>query len=110
MCYCDGTAPAIYEADIVKARKSWRCCECLDLIAIGEKYERVNGLWEGHWSRFETCMDCVSMRDELECSCYPHGLLMDYIDPRGSERAATWHERREANYQRLQGERLAATT
>jgi len=50
------------------ARKSHRCCECDREIAPGEKYERVDGIWEGYPRSYKTCIDCASVRNSLFCS------------------------------------------
>lgn len=105
MCYCDGPQPDIYEATVLKGRKAWRCCECLDDIPVAQRHEHVKGLWEDCWSEFRTCLDCVAMRDESECSCMPHGLMMDHLDERDGPRQAAWLAKRDANYWRLEEER-----
>jgi len=61
----DSEMPSVSRHKLVIARKSHSCCECHRDIAIGERYQRINGCWEGAWSEFKTCMPCVDLRDEL---------------------------------------------
>ena len=107
MCLCDNP-PAIYERHEVKARKPWVCCECLSDIAVGERHEHVKGLWEGHWDEFRTCLRCVKLIADAECSCMPHERLMDYIDERDSPEYAEFHRIRDANYWRRKNEAALA--
>ncbi len=58
-----------------KARKPHRCCECGELINIGETYEQAKGLLAGQWDTFRTCIPCVNMRDDL---C-PGGHFYEYL-------------------------------
>ena len=47
-----------------KARKRHKCCECRKTIQPGEKYQLIEGLWDGDcWDRFKTCAECAEMRD-----------------------------------------------
>jgi len=57
----DGDGPSLYSEKIVTARKEHKCIECNQVILIGEKYEKVDGCWDGSWSHFKTCEDCLSM-------------------------------------------------
>jgi hypothetical protein len=51
-----------------KARKEHTCCECHRTITIGEYYEYVSGCWDGYFSKYKTCLDCVSVRKAFFCS------------------------------------------
>ena len=112
MCCCDYDGPTIYDARDTRARKKHVCSECLRDIGVGETYERVDGLWEGHWSHFATCDDCLLVRkiidDATECFCLCHGQLMDWTDERdfpGVREVADFNRRRKGNYERLRGPR-----
>lgn len=57
----------------VKARVEHRCSECDRKILKGEQYEYVAGSWEGDFSVYKTCGDCLSIRNELFCECWSYG-------------------------------------
>lgn len=61
MCY-----PAVSRCTRPKARDCHQCVECDSTINVGEKYELVEGLWDGEWQRFKTCKTCSSVRQELD--------------------------------------------
>lgn len=48
---------------IVTARKKHTCCECGMCIQIGEQYEYVWSVSDGHQHSYHTCSDCKSIRD-----------------------------------------------
>ncbi len=65
-CYCEeGDMPSVVNTVWRKAIKEHRCCECKDFIRPGERYERTTGLWDGEWSTYNTCGDCVDTRLEV---------------------------------------------
>ena len=83
-CYCDidnGDEPTFYRSTRPVARKEYKCCECGGAIRRGERYERVNGVWDGGMSTFKTCLYClhkldiVSMIHPCFGSCRVHGTL-----------------------------------
>ncbi|OEU66208.1 MAG: hypothetical protein BA863_09200 [Desulfovibrio sp. S3730MH75] len=47
-----------------KARKQHVCCECGSTIDKGEKYQRVEGMWEGDFATFKTCMFCIEAKEK----------------------------------------------
>lgn len=61
----DAEMPSVFSCEYPKARKEHKCCECRRTIAIGEKYEKVKGIWEGKAKRFKTCLPCASLRDDF---------------------------------------------
>lgn len=58
-------APSVYEELVLRARKNHTCEECRGQILKGETYIKISGLWDGHWGRFKTCLDCHHLREEL---------------------------------------------
>lgn len=81
---CDWDPATVYVSVKRKARKSHTCCECRGKIAVGETYELVTGLWEGSWSTFKTCPDCLPVRCALaatedSCGGYLHGGLREEL-------------------------------
>ena len=61
------------------ARKEHICCECGETINPGDKYEQVNGCWDGDWFTFKTCSVCRRIRDDLFNCGYIHALLYEHI-------------------------------
>lgn len=80
---CDCLSPdAGGETKIVKARKSHRCCECGFPISAGDRYQRMDGIWEGEALSFTTCLNCAEVRSRLEKEndcCIEIGGLVDFI-------------------------------
>jgi hypothetical protein len=73
--YCDiewdYDEPQIYEKHIRKARKDHQCCECNEIIQVGQRYEHVKALWDGSFGEFKTCLICSRIRDDMIPGC-PH--------------------------------------
>ena len=73
---CDIYPPELYRAAMRKARKRHKCDECERDISRGESYEHVEGIWEGRWGQFRTCMDCLSIRQVFFPEGYNHGGVL----------------------------------
>jgi len=71
--------PEFHKAIIRKAIKEHKCCECNRIISIGEKYENVSGSWDGHFSTYKTCEDCLSIRNELFCEGWFYEQIFEYL-------------------------------
>lgn len=88
MSYCDCIGdvdlPSVWQVKKPKARTPHKCCECRGVIRPGERYEYVRGLWDGRWSTYRTCADCLHLRCEVGCSCWIYGGLADAVS--GDER------------------------
>ena len=82
-CYCDYDPPRLYKASIVTARKPHRCNECGKMLGAGERYERVNAIWERDdtVTSLVTCPRCLAVREYVEahapCFCWRHGCVLD---------------------------------
>ena len=80
-CSCDYDPAAVYNASRPLARKEHKCSECGGVIQQGERYERVDALWEEKWSTMKTCVWCLGLRDIIEsgadCFCWAHGNLVE---------------------------------
>ena len=50
-----------------KARKPHRCCECGRAIAIGERYQRWSGKFDGEFMAVKTCLICAEIRTAFTC-------------------------------------------
>lgn len=72
--YDDGFPPAVFCAHDRIARKAHRCDECYRDIEPTEQYREERGLWDGEWSTWRTCADCISVRDAMTCH-YEYGAL-----------------------------------
>ena len=57
--------PAFMNTEHPKARKEHKCFECGGVIQKGEKYEKIEGVWDGNFYRFKTCNDCAELRNEF---------------------------------------------
>lgn len=78
-CYCDYDPAEVYVATTPIARQPHSCNECGGVIAKGEKYERVFGVWCGSASTCKTCQRCIDLRqfvtDHIQCFCWAHHNL-----------------------------------
>ena len=79
MCYCDENPPEFHSKKIVTGRKPHKCVECLRAIETGEQHEYAVGKWDGCFDQIRTCMECVSLRTELNPECYVYGGLIDEV-------------------------------
>jgi len=87
-CWCDYEPPELIRKKTPLARKEHRCSECGSVITVGERYEYVSGKWEGDFSTYKTCPDCVAIRDaldEMPCFCWGHGCLWEDIETQFQE-------------------------
>ena len=79
-CDCDCDQPAVYRPNIQRARKPHTCYECSGLIAPGDSYEYVFGVWGGNPGSFRTCSHCLELRAWVTeaADCRPcHGELVE---------------------------------
>lgn len=67
---CDGY-PEFSNLQIGKARKTYKCCECGDVIAVGDQYERITIKYDGEFASYKTCMGCADIRDSFS----PEGIV-----------------------------------
>lgn len=59
-----------------KALKEHKCYECGKIILPGEKYCYESGKWADEIHSYRTCLDCLSIRDEIFCS-YVYGNIWE---------------------------------
>lgn len=81
-CDCsrdDGELPEFSVEEFHIARKEHKCCECGEIIKPGQKYQKISGLWDGHFSRFKTCMPCYNIRENYCSNGYIFGGLAEEI-------------------------------
>ncbi len=80
---CD--APDIFHQEEIVARRPHWCCECNGRIGIGQKYERIKGLWDGRWDTYSTCLACTNVRAVIQSQmdtfdCLGVGAMRDFWD------------------------------
>jgi len=56
-----GEAPRLTRESFPVARKEHTCCECGSTVTKGEKYEKIDGLWDD-FETYKTCMFCSGVR------------------------------------------------
>lgn len=61
------------------ARKEHQCCECRDIIDVGDQYEMIKGRFERDIVTFKTCLVCREIRDELFCSWH-YEMIWEDLD------------------------------
>lgn len=71
--------PEFSTTKVVTARKLHKCCECDEQIKPGEKYELVQGKWEGQMDKFNTCIPCSNIRNDYCPNGYEFGGLSEAI-------------------------------
>ena len=57
--------------------KEHACCECGRKILMREKYEHVWGVWGSVTDSFNTCSDCLSIRDTFFCRHWSFGGVLE---------------------------------
>lgn len=64
MCGCEfDEGPKVFEQTLRIASLRHVCCECAASINPREWYHECEGLWDGLWSRFKTCLKCHARRE-----------------------------------------------
>jgi hypothetical protein len=59
------------------ARKVYTCCECGDAIAIGQRYNRASGKYDGTIFTEHTCAVCTEIRKAFCCGTWSFGMLWE---------------------------------
>lgn len=82
-CHCDYEPPEWLSTRTVKARKAHECIECFRVIPGGEPYEYTAGMWDGEFSHYKVCADCVALREwaisSVPCFCWSYGGLHEDV-------------------------------
>jgi len=68
----------VWRERTVRARRTWRCCECGCEIPHGTFYIRTTNLFEGEWQTFQTCLICNRIRGD-HCYNGPIGRLREVL-------------------------------
>lgn len=87
-CYCDFEPADVYTTEERKARREHRCSECRGVIRKGERYQRASMAYEGRWSSYKTCPDCLFVIYEVgrtffkECNgwCHLHEGVIEGLE------------------------------
>lgn len=81
-----------YRDEVRRARKAWRCCECREDIAAGQRYEYAVGKSGGDIFSARTCVACAEIREAFTCGSWIFGQLWKAIRedmfPRWNEMSA----------------------
>jgi hypothetical protein len=76
----DDWPATVFSSSVRRAAKEHRCCECRETIKVGDHYEHVTGLWDGHWSTYKTCLLCVEIRTHFACDGWIFGQLWEDLE------------------------------
>lgn len=76
----DGESATLSRDRVLVARKEHVCGECDEPIPVGAKYERTDGLWDGSWSTYKTCLSCVEIRNHFSCEGWLFGAVWDDLE------------------------------
>lgn len=63
-----------------RARKSYFCCECGDVIAKGDVYECSTGLTDGSWWTEKTCARCANVAADFFNCARIHGSMVEEFE------------------------------
>lgn len=85
--YCidvDCDAYAEFQSTVIrKARKPFKCGECGREFGPKTEYEYSVGKWDGDFSDFKTCLDCMNIREAFRCGGYALGGLWEELEQYG---------------------------
>lgn len=70
----------LYRREMVTARKQHKCSECWKVINPKEQYEVATGMYDGYFSRYKTCKDCLSLRETFFCQDSLHTSLYELLN------------------------------
>jgi len=63
----DEESEMIFEKDLTICKNQQRCCECGVELSIGDQYRKEIALHDYEAHTYRTCLDCISIRDNLFC-------------------------------------------
>lgn len=78
-----------YRAETRKARKPHRCCECREVINVGEVHQYVAGKSDGEFWEDRTCAACHEIRRVFVCGAHVLETLWEEI---GYQLFPEWNE------------------
>lgn len=71
--------PEESECHELVAASNHRCCECQRSIEPGEVYEHYKGMYDDKWYTYDTCSDCLSIRNVFFANGYYFGEVLEYF-------------------------------
>lgn len=90
----DGELCDIWREAERRAAKEHKCTECGRQIAKGERYLRIEGLYDGSWTTMRVCAHCRVGADWLRAECGGFTLdgVIDEVREHAEEyrRASLW--------------------
>lgn len=90
--YYDG--PEFYSDAKPLARKEHKCCECNGTIAVGTRYFKASGKWDGVFETFRQCMPCHEIQQVFSCDGgFLFGGLWQAWDDANAYEHLTVHDR-----------------
>ena len=63
----DEESEMIFEKTLTVCKNQQRCCECGVELSIGDQYRKEIALHDYEAHTYRTCLDCISIRDNLFC-------------------------------------------
>lgn len=76
----DYDGPEFHTETFPIAWKTHRCSGCGRDILKGEKYEYATGRWDGGFSTYKTCDECLSIRDVFFCEGYYYNEVYNFLE------------------------------
>jgi len=73
----DEESEMIFEKDLMICKNQQRCCECGVELSIGDQYRKEIALHDYEAHTYRTCLNCISIRDNLFCGWTWTNLLDD---------------------------------
>tara|TARA_R110001606_G_scaffold71219_1_gene162927 strand:- start:17416 stop:17778 length:363 start_codon:yes stop_codon:yes gene_type:complete len=59
------STPSAFRSVVRKARKVHKCCECHEVINIGDRYQYSSGVWDGEPNDYKQCLGCGEIFDAI---------------------------------------------
>lgn len=75
-----------------RARKAYKCHECLAVIGAGERHQYLAGKCEGDFWDARTCAPCAEIRKAFVCDTYVIGELWEALRDQLFPDWKDWHD------------------
>ena len=63
----DEESDMVFEKMLTVNKHPKKCCECGETLEIGDKYYKEIAIWDNESNTYRTCVDCISVRDNIFC-------------------------------------------
>lgn len=70
---------AFQSEEVRRARKPYQCCECKEVIAVGQEHHYETGKNDGFFWTYRTCAPCFEIRRTFCCDGWVFGDLWQEI-------------------------------